>query len=306
MPVDPNWQLARKLPFLKERARILQQVRAFFMEQDFLEVETPHRIPVNAPEMAIDAVPSDDWFLHTSPELCMKRLLAAGYDKLYQICRCWRAKERSKRHLPEYTMLEWYHRDSDYRQLMNDCEQMLNFLNHGQEILIWQGQTVNISLPWQRLTVTEAFERFSPVPLKKISCPEQFSELITTAIEPNLPKNKPVFLIDYPSLQGSLARCKPDDSTLVERFELYFAGMELANGFSELTDPLEQRRRFIIEEATRRGAGKLPHPLPEPFLEELQHLTSASGIALGVDRLIMLLCDAGQIDEIVCFTPEQL
>lgn len=304
--MDSNWQLARKLPAIKERARILQQIRAFFMEQGFLEVETPHRIPVNAPELAIDAVPSGDWFLHTSPELCMKRLLAAGYDKLYQICRCWRAEERSNRHLPEYTMLEWYHRGSDYRRLMHDCEQLLSFLSAGQKTMLWQGLTVDISLPWQRLTVNEAFDRFSPVPLKKIFCPEQFSELISTVIEPNLPNNKPVFLIDYPYMQGSLAKCKPDDFSLVERFELYFAGMELANGFSELTDPTEQRRRFSTEEAARRSAGKQPHLLPEPFLEELQHLTSASGIALGIDRLVMLFCDTSLIDEVVCFTPEQL
>ncbi|MCK4502065.1 MAG: EF-P lysine aminoacylase GenX, partial [Desulfuromonadales bacterium] len=106
--MEPNWQLFRKRETLEKRARIMQQIRAFFIQQQFLEIETPHRIPTNAPELHIDAVQSADWFLQTSPELCMKRLLAAGYDKLYQICRCWRDGERSKTHLPEYTMLEWY------------------------------------------------------------------------------------------------------------------------------------------------------------------------------------------------------
>ncbi len=300
-----NWQLARRQPAIKKRARILHQIRAFFFNQGFLEVETPHRIPVNAPESAIEAVASGDWFLHTSPELCMKRLLAAGYDKIYQICRCWRAHERGARHLPEYTMLEWYHRGCDYRQLMRDCEQLLRFLTEGREKIHWQGHSLDLTLPWPRLTMTEAFDRYSSIPLKKISCPDHLSERISTDIEPNLPKNKPVFLVDYPSLQGSLARPKADDPAFVERFELYLGGMELANGFSELTDPQEQHRRFQHEEALRRAAGKAPLPLPEPFLKDLEHLGCAAGIALGIDRLVMILCDASTIDDIVCFTPEQ-
>jgi elongation factor P--(R)-beta-lysine ligase len=126
--MDINWQLARKRHNLKERARIVQTIRAFFIARGYLEVETPHRIPGNAPEGYIDAFPAGDWFLQTSPELCMKRLLAAGYEQLFQVARCWRQGERGGRHLPEYTMLEWYRTGVDYTALMTECEDLLTAL----------------------------------------------------------------------------------------------------------------------------------------------------------------------------------
>lgn len=303
--MEPNWQLARKRTTIEHRARILHQIRAFFIERSFIEVETPARIPVNAPELHINAISSDGWYLQTSPELCMKRLLAAGYDNIFQICHCWRAEERGPRHLPEYTMLEWYRRDCDYRQLMQDCEDLITQLV-GRKTFIWQEQEIDISTPWPRLTLQQAFSQHSSTLLSQITDEKKFSELISNEIEPALPKNKPLFLTDYPTFQGSLARQKDDDSSCVERVELYIAGLELANGFTELTDATEQRRRFEKEEKQRQSAGKAPHPLPEKYLEELQTLTNAAGIALGVDRLIMLLCDQPTIDEVVCFPPELL
>ena len=303
--MEPNWQLARKRTTMVQRARILQKIRAFFVARGFIEVETPHRIPANAPELHIDPVSSDGWFLQTSPELCMKRLLAAGYDKLFQVCRCWRAGERGPHHLPEYTMLEWYRRDCDYHQLMDDCEQLILSLVNNKN-LTWQGEKVSLDRPWLRLSVADAFSQHSSTPLDEIKDVNFFSELISNEIEPSLPKNKPLFLVDYPALQGSLARPKPRNPNQVERFELYIAGLELANGFSELTDPAEQRRRFEEEEKHRRTAGKPPGPFPEKYINELQTLTSAAGIALGVDRLMMLLCDCQTIDDVVCFTTEQL
>jgi lysyl-tRNA synthetase class 2 len=123
--MDGNWALTKKRPRLEQRARFVQMIRAFFVAREYLEIETPHRLPGNAPEAHIDAVTSDGWFLQTSPELCMKRLLAAGYEKLFQICRCWREGERGRRHLPEFTMLEWYAADCDYRRLMDECEILL-------------------------------------------------------------------------------------------------------------------------------------------------------------------------------------
>lgn len=303
--MEPNWQLARKRPTIEHRARILQQIRAFFVEQGFIEVETPARIPVNAPELHIDAIPSGDWYLQTSPELCMKRLLAAGYDNIFQICHCWRAEERGPRHLPEYTMLEWYRRDCDYQQLMSDCEELISSLVD-TKTLSWQGREIDISTPWPRLTVAQAFSQHSSTALSQITDAIFFSELISTEIEPCLPQNKPLFLTDYPTLQGSLARQKSDDSGCVERVELYIAGLELANGFTELTNATEQRRRFEMEEKQRQASGKTPCPLPEKYIAELENLTNAAGIALGIDRLVMLLCDQPTIDEVVCFTPEQL
>ncbi len=305
MTVEPNWQLARKQDTIKKRARILQQIRAFFIEQGFIEVETPHRIPANAPELHIDAITSEGWYLQTSPELCMKRLLAAGYDNLFQICRCWRSGERSAQHLPEYTMIEWYRRDCDYHQLMADCEQLILSLTENNE-LTWQGKNLDLSVPWPRMTVADAFSQHGSTALHEVSDAIFFSELISNEIEPALPVNKPLFLVDYPVLQGSLARRKLHYPNQVERFELYLAGFELANGFSELTDPTEQRRRFEEEEKQRRALGKQPCPVPDKYITELETLTNAAGIALGIDRLIMLLCNQPTIDEVVCFTPEQL
>ncbi len=302
---EPNWQLAYKQETLKKRARFIQQIRAFFIEEDFLEIETPYRIPANAPELHIDAIPSTDWFLQTSPELCMKRLLAAGYDKLFQVCHCWRAGERGTTHLPEYSMLEWYRSDCDYHQLMLDCEAMLLHLNSGQQ-LNKQGQSIDLSPPWPRMTITEAFSQFSSIPLEIALATDKFDPIIALEIEPNLPTDRPIFLTEYPVEHASLARKKTSDHKVAERFELYIGGLELANGFSELTDPVEQRQRFTREESQRRKQGKPPYPSPEPFLKELTSLSPAAGIALGVDRLIMLLCDKTRIDEVVAFTPEQL
>ncbi|MDX2495865.1 MAG: EF-P lysine aminoacylase EpmA [Desulfuromusa sp.] len=303
--MEPNWQLARKRPTLEKRARIIQQIRAFFVEQNFLEVETPHRIPANAPELHIDAIPSKDWFLQTSPELCMKRLLAAGDDKLFQICRCWRAGERSKTHLPEFTMLEWYRSHCDYHQLMDDCEALFLYLSLDQKI-IWQNQTIDLSPPWQRMTITEAFSQFSSIPLETALATDEFDSVIALDIEPKLPTNSPIFLTEYPCKHAALARKKPSDLQVAERFELYIGGLELANAFSELTDPVEQRLRFSEEELQRLKKGKIPYPSPDSFLKELATLSPSAGIALGIDRLIMLFCDKNKIDEVVSFTPEQL
>lgn len=298
---EPNWALARKQQRLAERARILQRVRAFFTAGNFLEVETPHRIPVNAPEPHIDAVASGDWSLHTSPELAMKRLLAAGYPQLFQICRVWRDGERGRQHLPEFTLLEWYRADADYHALMADCRALFAALVPDGR-LQRQGRVIDLSPPWETLTVREAFARYAGVAVDVALKNHRFDEILTTEIEPHLGRSRPTFLIEYPAELAALARRKPDDETVAERFELYLDGLELANAFSELTDPLEQRRRFEADEAIRRSAGKAPRPLPEPFLAELGQIETAAGIALGFDRLVMLLTDTDDIDQVVAFS----
>jgi lysyl-tRNA synthetase class 2 len=303
--MEPNWALASKRPALEARARILQSIRAFFVGRDYLEVETPQRIPGNAPESYIDAVPSGDWFLHTSPELCMKRLLAAGYPRLFQLCRCWRQGERGDRHLPEFSMLEWYRSHSDYHALMAECEALLRHLLPSGE-LRWQGQTLDLSPPWERLSVSEAFARYASIPLRQALDSGRFDQCLALEIEPHLGRSTPTFLIEYPAELAALARHKPDDPTVAERFELYLCGIELANAFSELTDAAEQRRRFAAEEARRRAAGKPPYPSPEHFLAELPAMPPAAGIALGLDRLVMLLTDKVRIDEVIAFSPEAL
>lgn len=303
--MEPNWQLACKRRTLEKRARIIQQIRAFFIDQQFLEVETPHRIPANAPELYIDAVRSESWFLQTSPELCMKRLLAAGYERLFQICRCWRSGERGQKHLPEYTMLEWYRSHCDYQQLMTDCETLLSNLLP-EKTLTWNGLEIDLTTPWPRLTVAEAFKRYSSTSLEDAIKTDQFDTIVSEQIEPNLPPARPTFLLDYPAEQASLARTKSSNNRVAERVELYIGGLELANGFSELNDRKEQEQRFNAEESQRRKLGKTPYPSPIPFLSELETLPAAAGIALGVDRLVMLLCDQSTINNVVFFTPEQL
>ncbi len=303
--MEINWALARKLDKLQQRARIVQSIRAFFIAEGYLEIETPHRLPGNAPEEHIEAVAAGDWFLHTSPELCMKRLLAAGFERIFQICRCWREGERGRRHLPEYTMLEWYRAGVDYRALMAECEALLLALAPAG-FVERQGRRIDLTLPWPRLTVAEAFARFTDMTPEAALAAGRFDELIALQIEPQLGWEKPVFLVDYPAPLAALARRKPEDASLAERFELYVGGIELANAFSELTDPVEQRVRFAEAEKRRRAAGKRPYPEPEHFLRELADIPSAAGIALGVDRLIMLLTGADSIDEVVAFTPEDL
>jgi lysyl-tRNA synthetase class 2 len=235
----------------------------------------------------------------------MKRLLAAGYPRLFQICRVWRREERGGKHLPEFTMLEWYRADVDYRALMEECEDLLRSLIPDGTIS-WRGERIDLTPPWERLTVAEAFARFATVSLEEALATDRFDEIIAFEIEPHLGRERPTFLTEYPAELAALARKKPGNPKVAERFELYIAGLELANAFSELTDPIEQRQRFARDEAARRAAGKPPCPTPEKFLNELETMPQAAGIALGVDRMVMLLTGAKTIDEVVAFTPETL
>ena len=299
-----NWAVARKRQNLEKRARILQQVRAFFIGRGLLEVETPQHIPANAPEPYIDAVAADAWVLHTSPELAMKRLLAAGFPDLFQLCRVWRDSERGARHLPEFTLLEWYRNGADYTALMADCEALLDHLVPSAR-LSWQGTIIDLSSPWPRLSVAEVFRRFATCTIEEALVAGRFDEVLALEVEPQLGPG-PLFLTEYPAPHAALARLKPGESRVAERCELYLGGLELANGFTELTDPVEQRVRFTRDEALRRAAGKPPRLLPEPYLAELVNLPPCSGMALGIDRLVMLLTNTAEIAEVVAFTPEQL
>ena len=291
------------------RARTIQAIRLFFSDKGYLEVETPHLIPAPAPELHIDAVAVGRAFLHTSPELCMKRLLSAGYPKLFQICRCFRNGERGESHLPEFTVLEWYRAGIDYRELMDEVEEMIPFVSHRLgfgESVEFQGHGVDLKRPWHRISVREAFQRYASVSMESSMKSGGFDEAMVQEIEPNLGTPKPTFLHDYPASLGALARLKRDDPAYAERFELYIAGLEVANAFSELTDVREQRERFEREREKRRVQGKTVYPLPEKFLRSLHHMPQAAGIALGVDRLVMLFADQPRIDQVVSFTPEEL
>ncbi len=291
------------------RANILQAVRLFFIRNDYLEVETPVRIPAPAPEIHIDAQEAGRWFLHTSPELCMKRLLSAGYPRIFQICRCFRKQERGRMHLPEFTLLEWYTAGHTYLEMMIQCEKLIQFVAEavGQFVSIdYKDRRILLSSPWDRMTVSEAFDRFSRTSMKEALAQNRFDEIMAIEIEPCLGYDRPVFLYDYPASCGALARLKPDNPSVAERFELYIAGLELCNAFTELTDPVEQRKRFEEERRLRRHAGKIEYPMPESFLSALEDMPAASGNALGMDRLILLLTGANSIDDVVAFIPEEL
>jgi len=307
--VATNWPLTRRERNLRQRAYILQGIRQFFNEKGYLEVETPHRIPAPAPESHIDAIPSGSWFLHTSPELCMKRMMAAGYGKIFQICRCWRERERGNLHLPEFTLLEWYRAGADYFSLMEECEGLLRFVAEGMgwgQKIIFRNREIDLSKPWGRIPVKEAFHCYTQTSVNEALKLGLFDEMMVQDIEPKLGLEKPTFIYDYPAERGALARLKQEDPTLAERFELYIGGLELANGFSELVDSEEQGKRFHMENANRQSYGKPIYSIPDKFLAELDQMPPSAGIALGVDRLAMVFLDAETIDEVVAFTTEEL
>jgi lysyl-tRNA synthetase class 2 len=291
------------------RSRVIRAIRRFFEARAYLEVETPQRLPTQAPEAHIDPQPSGGWFLQTSPELLMKRLLAAGYPRLFQVCRCHRRGERGRRHLPEFTLLEWYRAGADYLDLMGETEDLIRFVagtvGLGDD-LVYQGLALDLRPAWPRLAVAAAFERHGSLPMAEALAAGRFDEVMGLEIEPRLGQPRPQFLYDYPAAQGALARLRSDTPWVAERFELYIAGLELCNGFGELTDPIQQRQRFEAEMAVRRAAGKTVGPMPEKFLAALAMMPAAAGNALGVDRLVMLLTDRARIDEVVAFTPEEL
>jgi elongation factor P--(R)-beta-lysine ligase len=291
------------------RAHIIQAIRSFFIDNGYIEIETPIRIPAPAPEAHIDAVASGNWFLQTSPELCMKRLLAADFPRIFQICKCFRQGERGRHHLPEMTLLEWYRADGNYLDMMNECEILIGRVAgqiNSNNMMTYQGTEIDLAPPWRRLSVAEAFKRFASTSMEAALKNDRFDEIMAEAIEPNLRQPHPVFLYDYPASRGALARLKPEDSRYAERFELYIGGLEICNAFGELIDPVEQRRRFLSEQNRRKASGRLIYPMPEKFLRALGDMPPAAGNALGIDRLVMLFIDANKIDNAVAFTPEEL
>ena len=291
------------------RARIIHSIRSFFISRGYLEVETPVIIPAPAPEANIDAIKTEGGFLQTSPELCMKRLLSAGYEKIFQICKCFRNAERGRLHLPEFTMLEWYRAGADYFYLMDECRRMIKYvmdeLGMG-DIIEYQGCSINLSGEWERITVNDAFKKCTGTTPEKAIESGDYDEIMVSEIEPSLNNGRPVFLYNYPASQAALAKVREDDPEIAERFELYIGGLELANAFSELTDADEQEKRFVEESENRKNAGKTQYPFPEKFINDLEHMPASAGIAFGIDRLIMLLTNSAAIDDAVTFTPEKL
>jgi lysyl-tRNA synthetase class 2 len=296
---------------LQRRSRFLQAVRNFFLSRGYLEVDTPVLLPVLIPEAEIHPVRCDGGFLQTSPELCMKRLLAFGHQRLFQICPCFRRNERGRLHGEEFTMLEWYRVGWSYRELMEECEQMVCSVlrewsgNGTTGSITWGDSTVCMQRPWDRLSVDEAFCRFAGCSADSAVQNGSFDELLVTRVEPELGRKRPVFLYNYPVSLASLARAGADDPTVAERFELYIAGVELANGFSELTDQEQQRQRFALE-IRQAGQNGINHQMPEKFLHSLDALPDCAGIAFGLDRMLMLLVGAQSIAAVRPLAPDDL
>ncbi len=305
MAADERGWLITLKPNLEKRARIFQLTRNFFVRRGFLEVDTPIRMPVIAPEVNISPIMSEDWYLSTSPELFMKRLLAAGYEKLFQISHCFRRGERGRWHNPEFAMIEWYRTGANYLNLIEDTEQLVlsiaKSLRHSTKIN-YRGQKIDLTPPWPKITVRKAFLHFAGWDPVANPDPLKFDIDLVEKVIPNFSKRRPTVIMDYPAPMASLARLKPHNRRVAERVEIFIGGLEIANAYSELTDPKEQTERFGAEIKLIEKEQKRHQEQPVKFLEALKHLPECGGIALGMDRLVMLFCDAATIDEVMPFT----
>jgi lysyl-tRNA synthetase class 2 len=271
---------------LQQRAAILRSVRAFFDAHGFCEVETPIRIPAPANEAFLEPPPAGQGrWLRTSPELHMKRLLAQGVGKIYQMGACFREAEIGSRHNPEFTLLEWYRPNETIDALYTDVAALVSTV---------LGQSLTPTV----IRVAEIYREVAGWDPLEAWDEDRFDEDMALKIEPALPKSGLTYLIDYPAPAAALARLNPNDPRVAERFEAYLNGIEIANGYGELTDATEQRQRFEATIAMRQSRGLPTYPLDEPFLAALPAMPPTAGIALGIDRLVMLACGKTALSEV--------
>lgn len=288
------------------RARLMASLRRFFDVRGFREVFTPVWLEANAPEENIEALgaTAGGW-MRTSPELAMKRLLAAGLGAIYQIGPCFREGEYGRWHRPEFTLLEWYRAPAGSIDILADTKALLATLAvelRGRTDFAWQGRPISLAQErWERIPVSQAFIQFAGWDPAVQFDADRFDLDLVTLVEPALPRDRPVVLCDYPAPLAALARRKPEDPLRADRWEMYLGGVEIANAYGELTDPEEQRRRFVQANETRRQHHHAPYPLDEAFLAEVGQMPPAGGIALGVDRLLMILDDADSLDGVMPF-----
>ncbi len=319
---------------LELRGRLTAATRAFFAERDFLEVETPalqispglepHLMAFATELVAADQQSSQTLYLHTSPEFAMKKLLAAGLPRIFQLAHVFRNGERASTHHPEFTMLEWY-RNGSYSEIIADTAELLRVLAGvaGRSQVSWRGLTCDLTTEPELLSVQDAFTRHAGG-IDLLSTVDDMAALIAEAgrigvrvgagdrwddlvlrilaerIEPHLGAGRPTFLVEYPVEMAALARPKPDDGRVAERVELYIAGVEISNGFGELTDAAEQRRRFTADMDLKEALYGARYPIDEEFLAALElGLPDSAGMALGFDRLVMLLAGADHIEDVL-------
>jgi len=319
---------------LKTRSKIIRAISHYFDGEGFDEVQTPvlqvcptidKHIHAFATDLkGVDLSVKKKLYLQTSPEFDMKKLLAAGMERIYQICPVFRNAEGSKRHSPEFTMIEWYRSNADYTDIMTDCEGMLRACAKAASIekYRYRGHECDPFQDFERLTVSEAFERYADIKLgdyledkegfrNKIGAlglhvadddewDDLFFRVMDAKIEPFLGMESPTFLIDYPVSMASLSKKKEGDPRFAERFELYVCGVELANAFSELTDATEQRARYDADMAEKKRLYGEYYPIDDEFIAALEHgLPVSGGIALGIDRLVMLATGAEDILDVL-------
>ncbi len=332
-------RLAERLPFLRARGRIEAAIRDWFVERGFVEVQTPAlqvspgmepHLKAFATELESPSAQRQTRYLHTSPEFAMKKLLAGGVPRPFQFARAFRNAERSALHHPEFTMLEWYRAREDYDVIMADCASLLHVAARaaGRPLLTWQGQACDPAADIEMLTVAEAFARYAGIDLlattrvnpadpdlallAKAAEPlgitphdgdrweDLFFRIMFERVEPKLGFGAPTLLYEYPVSMAALARVKPGDPLVAERFELYVCGVELANGYGELTDASVQRRRFEADMALKQRLYGERYPVDEDFLAALESgLPDCSGVALGFDRLAMLASGASKIEDVL-------
>jgi elongation factor P--(R)-beta-lysine ligase len=321
----------------RARARLQGAMREFLGSRGYEEVETPCLVPVPGMEPHIDAFEAEyrpeaggtkaTLFLHTSPEYAMKRLLAEGFSHIFQIARVFRNGELSSTHNPEFTLLEFYRASADYEGLMAELELLLphgvRAVRGGVRLAVG-GAPLAFEAPFERLTMARAFEERVGIDLAACgddvsrlraalgargldrgrpedSFDDLFFRIFLERIEPTLGRGRPTFVTDWPASMAALSRRKPSDPRFAERFELYAGGLELANGFSELTDAKEQRERLLLERALRVRLGRPAYPLDERFLSALPSMPPSAGVAVGLDRLLMLALGASSIEEVLLF-----
>ena len=291
------------VPAISFRAKVLKALRRAFDAEGFLEVETPCAISAPAAEEYIEAPRAGDFFLRTSPELEMKRLLCAGMERIYQVGPCFREGENGRIHRSEFTMLEFYRAHWDYMQLLDFLKRVTvsiaNDVNNST-VITYKGGKIELNTEWHIISVREAFRKFAPMSADEAAEEEsRFEMLLTEYVEPNLPKDRPCVMIDYPIRFGAFARPKATDPTLAERWELYIGGVEIANAYGELTDPEIQRARFRDFSLTRKKNNLAEYPERVDFLHDLDcGMPPCSGAALGFDRLVMLLFGADSLVEV--------
>ena len=328
---------ADRRPLLLARNRIQTALRGWLLAEGFTEVD-PAALQISPGNeahlhgFATDAIGNDGaarrMYLHTSPEFAMKKLLAAGETRIAAFAHVWRNRERGPLHSPEFTMLEWYRVGESYEVLMDDCAAFLRLAAQaaGADLLRFRDATCDPFAVPERLSVADAFQRHAGIDLLATLDPlgepdaaalaqamaraglkaaaddtwsDMLSRVLVEKVEPHLGHGQPTILDRYPAAEAALARRAPDDPRVAERFELYACGVELANGFGELTDPAEQRRRFQAEMAEKARVYGESYPLDEEFLAALASMPQASGIAMGFDRLVMLATGAPRIDEVI-------